>query len=56
MHKARRTHWESSTPTFWPPERSYGEIRALARRVLPGARFRHRLLWRYSITWTKPAG
>jgi hypothetical protein len=37
------------------PLRSYGEIRALARRVLPGARFRHRLLWRYSITWTKPA-
>jgi SAM-dependent methyltransferase len=54
-HQARRTHWESSAPTVWPPERTYGEVRDLARRVLPGARFRHRLLWRYTLTWTKPA-
>jgi SAM-dependent methyltransferase len=55
LHKARRTLWESSAPTVWPPERTYGEIRDLARRLLPGARFRHRLLWRYTLTWTKPA-
>src|SRR5512133_3608045 len=27
----------------------------LARRVLPGVRYRRRLLWRYSLVWTKPA-
>jgi len=55
LWKLRRTHWESSAPTVWPPERTYGEIRALAMRVLPGARFRHHLMWRYSLRWTKPA-
>jgi SAM-dependent methyltransferase len=55
VHKARRTHWESSAPTVWPPARTYAEIRDVAERVLPGARFRRRLLWRYSLTWTKPA-
>jgi SAM-dependent methyltransferase len=55
VHKARRTLWESGAPTVWPPERTYGEIRDLARRLLPGARFRHRLLWRYTLSWTKPA-
>jgi SAM-dependent methyltransferase len=52
--RSRRTRWESSAPTVWPPERTYREVRDLARRLLPGALFRHRLMWRYSVTWTKP--
>jgi SAM-dependent methyltransferase len=36
-------------------ELSWGEVRALGRRVLPGARFRQRLYYRYSLVWTKPA-
>jgi SAM-dependent methyltransferase len=36
------------------PELSWGETRALARRVLPGARYRRRLYYRYSVHWTKP--
>lgn len=28
---------------------------ALAQRVLPGVRYRRRLLFRYSLVWTKPA-
>jgi SAM-dependent methyltransferase len=38
------------------PDLSWREVRALARRVLPGARYRHRLYYRYSVVWTKPAG
>jgi hypothetical protein len=53
--KLRRTHSESSAPTIWPPAETYDEVRAVAARTLPGARFRHRLLWRYSLVWTKPA-
>lgn len=34
---------------------SWREVRALARRVLPGVRYRHRLYYRYSLVWTKPA-
>lgn len=29
------------------------EVRAIAAEVLPGARVRGRLLWRYSLEWTK---
>ena len=33
---------------------SYGEVRDTARRVLPGARFRQRLFFRYTLEWTAP--
>ncbi len=31
------------------------EVRELCRELLPGAEVRRHLLWRYSITWRKPA-
>lgn len=34
---------------------TYGEVRETARRVLPGARFRRRLFFRYTLEWTRPA-
>ncbi|MGF0117592.1 class I SAM-dependent methyltransferase [Promicromonospora sp. Marseille-Q5078] len=34
---------------------TYGEVRATAARVLPGARFRRRLFFRYTLEWTSPA-
>ncbi|MFI0938256.1 class I SAM-dependent methyltransferase [Streptomyces sp. NPDC021020] len=37
------------------PRMSYGEVRAAARRLLPGLRYRHHVLRRYSLTWQKPA-
>lgn len=52
---ARRGHWEQTAPTVWPPPQTYAEARRIALAVLPGARFRRRLLWRYTITWTKPS-
>jgi SAM-dependent methyltransferase len=42
------------SPILWPPPLSYREMGELADRVLPGSRFRRRLYWRYSLTWTKP--
>ncbi|MFF2454454.1 class I SAM-dependent methyltransferase [Isoptericola sp. NPDC058082] len=33
---------------------TYGEVRETARRVLPGARFRRRLFFRYTLEWTSP--
>jgi SAM-dependent methyltransferase len=43
-----------TSPVIWPPPMTYGQTRRLARQILPGARFRRRLYWRYSLTWTKP--
>jgi ubiquinone/menaquinone biosynthesis C-methylase UbiE len=37
------------------PEMSWSQVRKTAVRVLPGARYRRHLLWRYSVIWTKPA-
>ncbi len=31
-----------------------GEVRALCAEILPGARVKKHLLWRYSIVWQKP--
>lgn len=36
-------------------DETYGEARQTARRVLPGARFRQRLFFRYTLEWTRPA-
>ncbi|MFD7657517.1 class I SAM-dependent methyltransferase [Actinosynnema sp. NPDC059797] len=36
------------------PTSSLREIRAAADEVLPGARFRRHLYWRYSMSWTAP--
>ncbi|AUG75068.1 SAM-dependent methyltransferase [Kitasatospora sp. MMS16-BH015] len=38
-----------------PPDLAWGEARREARRLLPGCRYRRRLLWRYSVVWDKPA-
>lgn len=35
-------------------EMSWAEVRREARRLLPGCRYRRRLLWRSSLTWQKP--
>jgi SAM-dependent methyltransferase len=42
-------------PLVWPPPLTYRQMRRLAERLLPGARYRRHLYWRYSLVWTKPA-
>lgn len=37
------------------PTMTLDEVRARMAELLPGARVRRRLLWRYTIVWTKPA-
>jgi hypothetical protein len=36
------------------PDMTWAQVRAAACRLLPGVRYRRRLLWRYSLLWTKP--
>jgi SAM-dependent methyltransferase len=36
------------------PAMTWSQVREAAARVLPGARYRRHLLWRYSLQWTKP--
>jgi SAM-dependent methyltransferase len=36
------------------PEMTWAEVRAIARRTLPGVHYRRHLLFRYSLLWSKP--
>ena len=38
------------------PEMTWADDRAAASRLLPGVRYRHHLMWRYSLLWSKPRG
>jgi ubiquinone/menaquinone biosynthesis C-methylase UbiE len=38
------------------PDMTWGEVRRTARRILPGARYRRHLLWRYPTGATPPIG
>ena len=50
----RRGNWKHSASMAWPPPTTYGEIKRIARDILPGVRYRHHLYGRYSLLWTKP--
>jgi SAM-dependent methyltransferase len=50
-----RPVWEHPSPTVWPPPHTCAELRRIAEQALPGVAFRRRLLWRYSLAWTRPA-
>lgn len=53
----RRLRGGRRAPAGMPVEDSamhWGEARRAARRLLPGCRYRRRLLWRYTAVWDKP--
>jgi hypothetical protein len=54
LYKLTTEHVEQTSPIVWPPPLSYRQVRQLAGRVMPGARYRRHLIWRYSLVWTKP--
>jgi len=52
---AGRHRTEPAAPTVWPPPERYSTMRRLATELLPGARWRRHLRWRYSSLWVNPA-
>lgn len=50
-----RGYWEHPSPTVWPPPESYASMRRVVAGVLPGARWRRHLYWRWSLVWERPA-
>jgi ubiquinone/menaquinone biosynthesis C-methylase UbiE len=53
-YKYARGEGDPGAPVLMP-EMTWARARDTARRVLPGVRYRRHLLWRYSLTWTRPA-
>ena len=41
-------------PVVWPPPLTYAECRRLGQQLVEGAAFKRRLVFRYSLIWTKP--
>lgn len=54
IRRVRAPYRDQSSPTAWPPPETYSSMRRIAARLLPGARFRRRLYWRYTLVWVKP--
>jgi SAM-dependent methyltransferase len=52
--KLTKNQGNSGAPIM-DPDMSWSQVRATARRLLPGVRYRRHLLWRYSLLWNKPA-
>lgn len=45
--------WEHTAPRAWPPAYTYGQLRHLSKRALPGRRYQRLWLGRYRLTWRK---
>lgn len=54
LYQRSKGEVEDGAPRVWPPALTYSQTRRIARRTLPGAHFRRRLLWRYALVWTAP--
>jgi 2-polyprenyl-3-methyl-5-hydroxy-6-metoxy-1,4-benzoquinol methylase len=52
--KIRRGYWQHPSPIA-DPTMTNREIRRVVSTVLPDARYRQHVLFRYSIVWTKPS-
>lgn len=53
-HSRRREEWDPPTAKN-PPTETWAQALATARRCLPGCTWDRLPLWRYRVTWTKPA-
>ena len=53
FYRAIYREGESGAPVM-DPQMTWREVRIEAARLLPGTRYRRRLLWRYSLLWRKP--
>ncbi|MEU3520770.1 class I SAM-dependent methyltransferase [Streptomyces sp. NPDC006654] len=54
---AARRHGGERSPAGMPvadPIMNWREVRRATAHLLPGRRYRRRLLWRYTLTWDKP--
>ena len=51
---AVRRGWSDSGAPIKPPDMTLPEIKGVAKDLLPNARIRRLLLWRYLLTWRHP--
>jgi 2-polyprenyl-3-methyl-5-hydroxy-6-metoxy-1,4-benzoquinol methylase len=54
VHRLTKPFAETYAPKVWPPAETFAEARRIVADVLPGARYRRHVMWRWSTVWTKP--
>ena len=55
VRMARARHaWHDHGAPRTDARDTWSEVRRAVRRALPGATFRRRLYWRYSVVWDRP--
>jgi SAM-dependent methyltransferase len=54
VYKLRRNFWRHPAPIVWPPKDTFAGVERIANAVLPGVCYQRLLLFRYTLTWTKP--
>ncbi len=52
--KLRHGYWQHPSPIA-EPDMTHRELRKLVASLLPGARYRQHVLFRFSVVWTKPS-
>ncbi|MDN4477718.1 class I SAM-dependent methyltransferase [Demequina sp. SYSU T00039] len=51
-----RGYWDHGCECVWPAPHSFRDVSEAAERLLPGSVYTRELLWRYTLTWDRPAG
>jgi hypothetical protein len=54
VHRLTKQEWTQPAPMCWPVPDTYADVRRMANDVLPEARYRRHVLFRYTLLWTKP--
>ena len=54
LFRLTRGYWEHSAPIRHDVPDGHSKVQAIAERILPGARYRRLVLWRFLLIWQKP--
>ncbi|WP_062519396.1 class I SAM-dependent methyltransferase [Demequina silvatica] len=55
FHRLFRGYWDHGCDCTWPAPHSFADVREAAPRIVPGSVYTRDLLWRYTLTWDRPA-
>ena len=55
FHRLFRGYWDHGCECTWPAPHGYADVREASARILPGSTYTRQLLWRYTLTWDRPA-
>ncbi|WP_062380931.1 class I SAM-dependent methyltransferase [Demequina pelophila] len=55
FHRLFRGYWDHGCECAWPAPHTFADVQRVAKELLPGSEYTRELLWRYTLTWDRPA-